>query len=69
MQADQVQVGGWVVARFRPWSFLRHAQVVAVSGDDVVVETMDGQRHSRRAWSLRATGPKVATVFQRGETK
>ena len=54
MQADQVQVGGWVVARFKPWSMLRHAQVVAVSGEEVVVETMDGQRHSRRAWSLRA---------------
>ena len=54
MRAQDVRVGGWVVARFKPWSFLRHGQVVEVAGDEVVVETMDGQRHSRRAWSLRA---------------
>lgn len=57
----ELTVGQTVIGRFPPWSFLRHAEVVEVSGAVVVVETRDGERHSRRVWSLRVAGREGRT--------
>lgn len=48
-----VRPGDVVTGRFAPWSFMRTAVVRSVDGDQVEVETMDGEKHMRRRWSLR----------------
>lgn len=51
-----MRVGDVVVGRFPPQSCLRTAEVVSVEGDRAGVETMDGEQHERRVWSLRVLG-------------